>query len=536
LVRVVINGENWGVYASVQQFNKDFLKEFYGSSKGTRWKVPGRPNADSGLRYTGEDLAAYKQRYEIKSKDEETPWLALKNLCRVLDETPTEQLPEAIEPILDVEGVLWFLANDVAVVNSDGYWTRASDYSIFLDEHGVFHIVPYDMNEAFIAGHGGPPGGGGGRDGGGRGGRDRQGPPGGEANRPRPGRQDGPPIGRDGPPPGERLPGIDGPGIAGPAPGERGPRGPGASGPNLDPLVGLDDPNKPLRSKLLAVPQYRQQYLENLRSIAYYGMEPQAMEKIVTEYKDLMEAEVKRDTKKNSTFEAFQRAVAVYHNEPTGNDPEPLRNADDRSNATERVPQVTSLLEFFAKRRQFLLTHPAIAALPGEPLPPSYRPAASLEATPTPKKPISKSARNTSVVINEFMAANKTKVIGPLGTYEDWIELHNTGDQEIDLTGFYLSDSTKDLKKWPFPAGTRLPPRGYLVLWADEQEPIGAELHLPFKLKASGETLTLFDSHPEGGIVDQIKFSQQTNDVAFGRWNDQLVPLVPTPGEANRDH
>ena len=33
-VRVVINGEDWGVFANVQQFNKDFTKENYGTGKG----------------------------------------------------------------------------------------------------------------------------------------------------------------------------------------------------------------------------------------------------------------------------------------------------------------------------------------------------------------------------------------------------------------------------------------------------------------------------------------------------------------------
>ncbi len=34
LVRVVINGENWGVYVSQQQFNKDFIQENYRTGKG----------------------------------------------------------------------------------------------------------------------------------------------------------------------------------------------------------------------------------------------------------------------------------------------------------------------------------------------------------------------------------------------------------------------------------------------------------------------------------------------------------------------
>ena len=42
-VKVVINGESWGLYVNAQQFDKVFLAESYPSSKGTRWKVKGSP-------------------------------------------------------------------------------------------------------------------------------------------------------------------------------------------------------------------------------------------------------------------------------------------------------------------------------------------------------------------------------------------------------------------------------------------------------------------------------------------------------------
>ena len=70
-VRVVINGECWGVYANAQQIDKIFIEENFGSSKGTRWKVPGSPGGDGGLRYLGDDIEEYKSRYEIKSNDDE---------------------------------------------------------------------------------------------------------------------------------------------------------------------------------------------------------------------------------------------------------------------------------------------------------------------------------------------------------------------------------------------------------------------------------------------------------------------------------
>ena len=36
----------------------------------------------------------------------------------------------------------------------------------------------------------------------------------------------------------------------------------------LDPLIGLDDPRKPLRSKVLAVPGLKARYLDHVRTIA----------------------------------------------------------------------------------------------------------------------------------------------------------------------------------------------------------------------------------------------------------------------------
>ena len=96
----------------------------------------------------GNDIEPYRQRFEIKSKDQAESWSDLIHLCQVLNETPDDQLKEKLEAILNVEGALWFLAVDVALANSDGYWTRASDYSIYQDTDGKFHILPHDMNEA----------------------------------------------------------------------------------------------------------------------------------------------------------------------------------------------------------------------------------------------------------------------------------------------------------------------------------------------------------------------------------------------------
>jgi hypothetical protein len=295
LVRVVINGENWGVFGNVEQFNKDFVKANYGKGQGARWKVSGSPNGDGGLRYMGDDIDEYRSRYTIKTDDNEDSWKALINLCKVLDETPPEELQAALEPILDIDSTLWFLALDVALVNSDGYWTRASDYSLFQDADGRFHLIPHDMNEAIREGRGGP--------GGGRGRRGR--PP--EGFRPGDGPPPGPPgEGPPGPPPG----GPDGPRGFGPPGGGRG-GPPREGGVNLDPLVGLDNDRTPLRSKLLAVPALRERYLAAMRTIAEESMDWEQLGPIVADYRELIEEQVEADTKKLGNTEGFLRATAA---------------------------------------------------------------------------------------------------------------------------------------------------------------------------------------------------------------------------------
>ena len=53
-----------------------------------------------------------------------------------------------------------------------------------------------------------------------------------------------------------------------------------------------------------------------------------------------------------------------------------------------------------------------------------------------------------SVVINELLANS--------GQESDWIELHNTTTQAINIGGWYLSDDANDLTKYKIGAGTSL--------------------------------------------------------------------------------
>jgi hypothetical protein len=245
-VRVVINGQSWGIYLNAQQFNRDFTRDYFDTTEGARWKVPGSPRGMGGLEYLGDMPDAYKQLYEIKTKDTQKSWSDLMRMTRILNETPAARLESALQGVLDVDGVLKFLAIEVALVNTDGYWSRASDFNIFQDPKGVFHIVPHDVNEGMGAGGGGG-------------------------------------FGR---------------------------RGFGGGGTELEPLVSADDPSKPLYSQLLAVPALRARYLAYVRDIAEEHLDWKTLGPRAQQLHALIAEDVKADTRKLYGTDQFESGLA----------------------------------------------------------------------------------------------------------------------------------------------------------------------------------------------------------------------------------
>jgi len=120
------------------------------------------------------------------------------------------------------------------------------------------------------------------------------------------------------------------------------------------------------------------------------------------------------------------------------------------------------------------------------------------------------------IVINEFVASNDStsNITDPEGKYEDWIEIFNNTNDDLDLSKVYFSDDFSNLKKWVFPSNTIIKSNDYLIVWADkdvDQEGI----HTNFKLKKSGEELIL--SNYDGSIIDSLTFGEQSTNISSAR-------------------
>jgi len=120
------------------------------------------------------------------------------------------------------------------------------------------------------------------------------------------------------------------------------------------------------------------------------------------------------------------------------------------------------------------------------------------------------------VVINEFVASNDSTstIMDEAGEFEDWIELYNNSDEDIDLFGFYLSDNADNPRKWRFPAGTTIGANEFLIVWADKNESEEG-VHAGFELAKDGEHIVL--SHQDGTVIDSLSYDQQITNVPSAR-------------------
>ncbi len=141
------------------------------------------------------------------------------------------------------------------------------------------------------------------------------------------------------------------------------------------------------------------------------------------------------------------------------------------------------------------------------------------------------------VVLNELQASNDATIEDPdaPGEFDDWAEVFNSSDADVDLGGHYLTDDLERPTRWRIPPGVVVPARGFLVFWLDDDEEQG-DLHAPFQLDAGGDALALVA--PDGqAVLDSIEFGEQATDWSFGRAADAnerwLAMPEPTPGGPN---
>lgn len=515
-IHLYINGQSWGLYPSVQQLDGKYLKEWFLSNDGTRWRGersttggtgggPGGGGAfgtgTSSLNWLGADTALYVPNYTLKKANKENPWDDLVKACDVLNNVPLAQLEDSLNRYMDVDRTLWYLAHEIIFADDDSYVNKGGmDYYLYWEvETGRLTPLEYDGNSAL------------------------------ELNRA-----------------------------------------------TWSPFYNQNDTRFPLMNRLFAVPALRQRYLAHVRTIIRESLDPETVNAKIDAYAALIDTAVQADPKKLYTYSEFQQEVADVRNFFAQRRQYLLNNAEvaavgpDISAVTfnggeeeyeapgpNGAVAVTARVEGEAGVRGANLyygtgltgrfekaamyddgAHNDGAAgdgLYGGSVPGfgagtyvrfyieavadnsagtvSYMPEGA-EHDVYFYQVGSGGAVESFVVINELLASNAEGTPDQDGEFDDWIELYNNASEPVDLSGWHMSDDEGDPMQWTFPEGTVVPGNGYLIVWADEDE-TQEGLHANFKLSASGEVLTL--TNPQGETAQRVEFPAQETDVAWAR-------------------
>ncbi len=140
---------------------------------------------------------------------------------------------------------------------------------------------------------------------------------------------------------------------------------------------------------------------------------------------------------------------------------------------------------------------------------------------------------DTTIRINEVMLSNSLYAPCTNGNFYDWIELYNSGQEQMDLSGHYLSDNPEKLDKFLI-ENLVLEANEYVLIYMSRLSGVDENgvLHTSFALSSLGETIYL--SNDAGEIVSVLTVPEGRSNVSYGIYNDKLVWMsTPTPGSVN---
>ena len=515
-IHLFINNQDWGVYPNIQAVDKTMLEQWFMSNDGARFrattKETGNPGGSggpqwgdgtAGMNFLGSDTTLYQEYYALKSSDIDDPWSKLVDACKALNETTTSSYSELTYKI-DIDKVLWFLAVENIFTDDDSYVMKGKmDYMVYFEpETGRTTTLEYDGNTSF------------------------------QTN--------------------------------------------AATSTNWGVFKNTNNSKYPLLYKLLNMPEYRQRYLAHYRTILDETFTIANTNELFDETDKLISSLVASDPKKlysyNQYLSGFSglkifvsgrrtfllsnsevsqtgpvineaafyneggiqyeipksgekvivkaevtsgtgvRKVNLYYSAGLVGNFEVIRMFDDGSHSDGSAGDGVFGAEIPGFEGGTMVRYYIEAIADNSSLTATYLPAGA-EHDVFFYIVVATKASN-GVVINELMASNTNTAADENGEFEDWIELFNTNDHEVDLSGLYLSDKTTNIKKWEIPAGIKISAKGYLVIWADEDQEQGA-LHANFKLSKSGEDVIFADA--QSNILDQVNFGEQSDDMSYAR-------------------
>jgi spore coat protein CotH len=135
-----------GLYTVIEQVDKRFLKNRYGSAKGLLLK----PSTFGAFRYFGEEWDEYEIGLVPKTEPTKEQKKRVIEFARLIHESEDDAFEERVEDYLDVDQFLRFVAVNVLLTNLDSFLGGSQNHYIYLEpESNKFQFFPWDMDLSF---------------------------------------------------------------------------------------------------------------------------------------------------------------------------------------------------------------------------------------------------------------------------------------------------------------------------------------------------------------------------------------------------
>ena len=526
-VQLYINGIYAGLYANIEHIDEEFVDSRFGNNDGNLYKC----TWPADMNYLGDDPDLYKylkgdeRAYDLKRNEEEDDYSDLANLIDVLNNTPVDELPCAIEPIFNIDILLKSIVFDILSGNWDGPLFNKNNFYLYNNEEtGRIEYIPFDLDNTF---------------------------------------------------------GIDWFSID-------------WATRNMY-IWGHPDEPRPLYWRILEVPEYLNRFSffmdQTIQNIFTEQNLFPKLDFIRDQVAPFIEADPFYSLDYGFDMEDFMKGfdemVPFNHTKRGIKEFISLRHESTKVQLPPidyipylkdvHVEQVSTSLEFTIQvqveednaleKVEFCFKTNSEGAFQCVELrddgnyPDSLRGDGIYGAAVMIEKPeifyyiqalddsgqsgifpacgnINREvvqASDRTLAINEFMASNDTTIADEFGEFDDWLEIHNYGEESLQLGGLYLSDNFNNPTKWAFP-DTSIDAGGFMIVWTDDDSTQGP-LHTTYKLSAGGEYIGIFDSDENSNaLIDGVEFGEQVTDQAIGRipnGTGEFQLVEATPGSSN---
>ena len=123
------------------------------------------------------------------------------------------------------------------------------------------------------------------------------------------------------------------------------------------------------------------------------------------------------------------------------------------------------------------------------------------------------------VRINEVSAGNSVNV-NDYYKKDDWVELYNTTDDDIDLAGMFLTDKKSNPHKYTIAgSNTIIPAHGFKIIWCSKRDVTDREIHANFKLDNEDGKMVRIEA-ADGSWADSLVYCAHTGTQSVGRYPD----------------